>query len=63
MSWQTHYLGHALSPPPTGRDVSENTQVESVLPEHGFYPTPASDLGLRDFNLCINTNQLECGKH
>ncbi len=27
MSLQTHYLGHALSPPPTGKDVSEDTQV------------------------------------
>ncbi len=36
MPWQTHYLGHALSPPPTGRDVSEDTQVESVLSEHSY---------------------------
>ncbi len=34
--WQTHYSGHALSPPPTGRDVSEDTQVELVLAEHSY---------------------------
>jgi len=36
MTWQTHYSGHALSPPPTGRDVSEGTQVELVLAEHSY---------------------------
>jgi hypothetical protein len=36
MTWQTHYSGHALSPPPTGRDVSEDTQIELVLPEHSY---------------------------
>jgi len=36
MTWQTHYLGHALSPPTTGRDVSEDTQVELVLAEHSY---------------------------
>jgi hypothetical protein len=30
------FLGHALSPPPTGRDVSEDTQVELVLAEHSY---------------------------
>jgi hypothetical protein len=35
MTWQTH-SGHALSPPPKGRDVSEDTQVESVLAEHSY---------------------------
>jgi len=36
MTWQTHYSGHALSPPPTGRDVSEDTQVKLVLAEHSY---------------------------
>jgi len=36
MTWQTQYLGHALSHPPTGRDVSEDTQVELVLAEHSY---------------------------
>jgi len=36
MTWQTHYSGHALSPPPTGRDLSEDTLVELVLSEHSF---------------------------
>jgi hypothetical protein len=36
MTWQTYYSGHALPPPPTGRDVSEDTQVESVLAEHSY---------------------------
>ncbi len=36
MTWQTHYSGPALSPPPTGRDVSEDTQVELVLAEHNY---------------------------
>jgi hypothetical protein len=36
MMWQTHYSGHALSPPPRGRDVSEDTQVELVLAEHSY---------------------------
>jgi len=36
LTWQTHYSGHALSPPPTDRDVSENTQVELVLSEHSY---------------------------
>jgi len=36
MTWQTHYLGHALPPPPSGRDVSEDTQVELVLSEHSY---------------------------
>jgi hypothetical protein len=31
-----HISGHAHSPPPTGRDVSEDTQVESVLAEHSY---------------------------
>ncbi len=34
MTWQTHVSGHAPSPPPTGRDESEDTQVELVLSEH-----------------------------
>jgi len=29
-----HYSGHAPTPPPKGRDVSEDTQVELVLLEH-----------------------------
>jgi len=28
MTWQPHHLGHALPPPPKGRDGSEDTQVE-----------------------------------
>jgi len=36
MMWQTHYSGHALSPPPTGRDGSEDTQVELILTEHSY---------------------------
>jgi len=36
MTWQTHYSGHTLSPPPTGRDESEDTQVELVLSEHNY---------------------------
>jgi len=36
MTWQTHYSGHALSPTPTGRDVSEVTQVDLVLAEHSY---------------------------
>ncbi len=36
MTWQAHVLGHASSPPPTGRDESEDTQVEVVLFEHSF---------------------------
>jgi len=36
MSWQTHYSGHALSPPLTGRNVSEDTQVELELSEHSY---------------------------
>jgi len=36
MTWQTHYSGHALSAPPTGRDVSENIQVKLVLAEHSY---------------------------
>jgi hypothetical protein len=36
MTWQTHYRGHALSPPPTGRDESEGTPVELVLAEHSY---------------------------
>jgi len=34
MTWQPHYSGHALPPPPKGRDVSEDTQVELVYFEH-----------------------------
>ena len=29
--WQAHDSGHAPSPPPTGRDESEDTQVELVM--------------------------------
>jgi hypothetical protein len=36
MTWQAHVSGHAPSPPPTGRDESEDTQVELVLFEHSF---------------------------
>jgi hypothetical protein len=36
MTWQAHDSGHAPSPPPTGRDESEDTQVELVLSEHSF---------------------------
>jgi len=32
--WQPHYSGHVLLPPPKGRDVSEDTQVELVYSEH-----------------------------
>jgi len=34
MTWQAHDSGHAPSPPPTGEDDGENTQVELVLSEH-----------------------------
>jgi len=34
MTWQPHDSGHALPPPPRGRDVSEDTQVELVYTEH-----------------------------
>jgi hypothetical protein len=30
MTWQPHCSSGALPPPPEGRDVSEDTQVESV---------------------------------
>jgi len=36
MMWQTNYSGHALSPPLTGRDVSEDTKVEFVLADHSY---------------------------
>jgi len=36
MTWHTHYSGHALTPPPTGRDVSKDTQVELVLAEYSY---------------------------
>ena len=36
MMWQAHDSGHAPSPPPTGRDESEDTQVELVLSEHCY---------------------------
>jgi hypothetical protein len=36
MTWQAHDTGHAPSPPPTGRDEGEDTQVELVLLEHSF---------------------------
>ncbi len=36
MTWQAHDSGHAPSPPPTGRDESEDTQVELVLSEHCY---------------------------
>jgi len=36
MTWQTHDSGHAPSPPPKGRDESEDTQVELVLSEHNY---------------------------
>jgi len=36
MTWQAHYLGHARSPPPTGRAESKDTQVELVLSEHCY---------------------------
>jgi hypothetical protein len=36
MAWQAHVSGHASSPPPTGREESEDTQVELVLFEHSF---------------------------
>jgi len=36
MTWQAHDTGHAPSPPPTGRDESEDTQVELVLSEHSY---------------------------
>ncbi len=36
MTWQAHVSGHAPSPPPTGRDESEDTLVELVLFEHSF---------------------------
>ena len=34
--WQAHVSGHAPSTPPTGRDESEDTQVELVLLKHCF---------------------------
>ncbi len=36
MTWQAHVTGHAPSPPPTGRDEGEDTQVELVFLEHSF---------------------------
>jgi hypothetical protein len=36
MTWQAHDSGHAPSPPPTGRDESDDTQVELVLFKHSF---------------------------
>jgi hypothetical protein len=36
MTWQAHDTGHAPSPPLTGRDEGEDTQVELVLLEHSF---------------------------
>jgi len=36
MTWQAHYTGHAPLPHPTGRDDSEDTQVELVLLEHCY---------------------------
>jgi len=30
MTWQPHHSGHALPPPPKGKDVSEDTQVELI---------------------------------
>jgi len=36
MTWQAHDTGHAPSPPPTGRDESEDTQVKLVLSEHSY---------------------------
>jgi len=35
-TWQPHHSGHALPPPPKGRDVSEDTQVEIVYSEHSY---------------------------
>jgi len=34
--WQAHDTGHAPSPSPTGRDESEDTQVELVLSDHSY---------------------------
>jgi len=31
MTWQPFHSGQAFPPPPKGRDVSEDTQVELVL--------------------------------
>jgi len=36
MMWQAHGTGHAPSPPPTGRDESEDTKVELVLSEQSY---------------------------
>jgi len=36
MMWQAHDSGHAPSPRPTGRDESEDTQVELLLSEHCY---------------------------
>jgi len=36
MTCQAHDLGQAISPPPTGRAKSEDTQVKSVLSEHSY---------------------------
>jgi len=36
ITWQAHDTGQAPSPPPTGRDEGEDTQVELVLLEHSF---------------------------
>jgi len=36
MAWQAHDLGQALSPPPTGRAESEDTQEELVLSEYCY---------------------------
>jgi hypothetical protein len=36
MTWQAHDTGHVPSPPPTGRDEGEDTQMKLVWLEHSF---------------------------
>jgi len=42
--WQAHDTGHAPSHPPTGRNESEDTQVELVLPEHCYEQVELIDI-------------------
>jgi hypothetical protein len=48
MTWQAHATGHAPSPPPTGRDEGEGTQVELVLLEHSFEQVELTAIPLFD---------------
>jgi len=48
MTWQAHATGHAPSPPPTGRDEGEDTQVELVLLKHSFEQVELTAIPLFD---------------